>query len=111
MSAQYISDEQFKLVQESAATNLTAWMNSDVVKTLKYFSAEDADVWALCRAHHGTIVKTADAEIGVNLPPLSNCSSPRCRCYFRPCNISIECDLLTSAAATSSAAAQSSSRS
>jgi len=38
----------------------------------------------------GTVVKTADAEIGVNLPPLPACSSSRCRCYFRPCDISIE---------------------
>jgi len=43
-----MSDAQFKLIQETAAQNLTAWKNSGVVKTLKFFSAEDADVCAAC---------------------------------------------------------------
>ena len=78
-----------KLIHETAAQNLLAWKNSGVVKTLKYFSAEDEDACASCRAHDGTIITIADAEISVNLPPLLTCSSSRCRCYFRPRDISI----------------------
>ena len=34
-----MSDQQFKLVQQTAAHNLAAWKDSGVVKTLKYYSA------------------------------------------------------------------------
>jgi hypothetical protein len=85
-----MSDEQFKLIQQTGADNLAAWKNSGVMKVPKYYSAEDADVCASCRAHHGAIVSISEAEIGVNLPPLPTCSSARCRYYFRPWDISIE---------------------
>jgi SPP1 gp7 family putative phage head morphogenesis protein len=90
MSAQHSSEEQFELVQQTAVQNLIAWKVSGVVKTLRWYSAEDADACAPCRARHGAVVNTADAAIGVNLPPLSTCSSARCRCYFRPSGISLE---------------------
>lgn len=76
-------------VQQIAADNLAAWKDSGVVMTLKWHSAEDPDVCATCRARHGTVPKIADAEIGVNLPPHSACSSARCRCHFRPWVFSI----------------------
>jgi hypothetical protein len=79
-----MSDEQFNLVQ-----NLTAWKDSGVVEMLKWYSAKDADVCAARRAHHGIVLNISDAEIGVNLPPLPTCSSVRCRCHFRPEDISI----------------------
>jgi len=85
-----MSDQQFKLVQQTTAHNLAAWKDSGVVKTLKYYSAEDADVCATCRAHHGAILNISDSEIAVNLPRLPTCSSKRCLCYFRPWDISIE---------------------
>ena len=90
MGAQYMSVEQFKLVQQTAVHNLAAWKQSGVVKTLKYFSAEDADVWAACKARHGVLVDIAEAEIGVTLAPLPAFSSTRCRCYFRPWDVPIE---------------------
>jgi len=58
-----MSDQQFKLVQQTTAHNLAAWKDSGVVKTLKYYSAEDADVCATCRAHHGAILNISDSEI------------------------------------------------
>ena len=85
-----MSDEQYKLIHETAAQNLTAWRNSGVIKALKFLSADDPDVYVRCRALHGAIVSISDAEIGVNLPPLPACSSARCRCYFQPWDISIE---------------------
>ena len=90
MSAQYMSDEQFELVQQIAVDNLAAWKASRVVKTPKWYTAPDADVCAPCRSHHGAVVNVSDADIAVTLPPLPACSSTRCRCYFRPCDISIE---------------------
>ena len=66
MSAQYSSEEQFELVQQTAAQNLIAWKASGVVKALRWYSAEDADACAPCRARHGAVVNTADAAIGVN---------------------------------------------
>jgi len=45
-----MSDEQFKLIQQTASQNLTAWKKSGVVKTQKYHTAADADVCASCRA-------------------------------------------------------------
>ena len=90
MSAHYMSDQQFELVQQAAVLNLAAWKASGVVKTLKYYSADDANVCAACKAHHGGVVSIWDAEIGANLPPLPDCSSRRCRCYFRPEDVSIQ---------------------
>jgi len=90
MSAHYMSDEQFKPVQETAAQNLATWKTSGVVKTVKYYGAQDTDVCAACRARHGVVVNISEAEIGTNLPPLPACSSGRCRCYFRPWDVSIE---------------------
>ena len=57
-------------VREIATGNLNAWKEAGVVKTLKYCSAEDTEVCAPCRQHHGTIVMSADGWIGGNLPPI-----------------------------------------
>jgi SPP1 gp7 family putative phage head morphogenesis protein len=70
--------------------NLDAWRASGVVKTVKYYSAEDDDVCAECKKRHGSIIGIDDAKMGVNLPPLDVCSGKRCRCYFRPWDICTE---------------------
>jgi SPP1 gp7 family putative phage head morphogenesis protein len=77
-------------LREVATGNLHAWKESGVVKTLKYYSAEDTDVCAPCRQRHGTIVMIADGWIGGNLPPIDACVSGRCRCYFRPWDVSLQ---------------------
>ena len=89
MSTHYMSEEQFALVQRANADNLAAWKHSGVVNSLKWYSAEDEDVCPACRAHDGRIIPISDAKLGVNLPPHEACISTRCRCYFRPSDISI----------------------
>jgi hypothetical protein len=59
MSTHYMSDEQFKLVQQTAAHNLAAWKASGVVKTLKWYTAQDTDVCAACQARSGAVVNTS----------------------------------------------------
>jgi hypothetical protein len=73
-----------------ARNNLDAWRASGVVKTLKHYTAEDAGVCAERSNRHGSITAIGDAEVGVNLPPVHACSNGRCRCYFRPWDISSE---------------------
>jgi SPP1 gp7 family putative phage head morphogenesis protein len=85
-----MSAENLALVKETALSNLIAWKKSGVVKSLKYYSAEDVDVCAACKAHHGSIVTIEDGTVGVNLPPLGACSCAKCRCYLRPWDISTE---------------------
>jgi SPP1 gp7 family putative phage head morphogenesis protein len=77
-------------LREIAVANLDAWKQSGVVKTLKYYSAEDAEVCSQCRQHHGMIVRTDEAVIGSNLPPIDGCLNWRCRCYFRPWDVSLQ---------------------
>jgi SPP1 gp7 family putative phage head morphogenesis protein len=60
-------------LREIATGNLDAWKASGVVKTLKYYSADDAEVCSSCKQHHGLIVKVDDTAIGKNLPPLGAC--------------------------------------
>jgi len=90
MTAHYMSDENFALVQETAAANLAAWTRSGVVKTLMCYSAQDDDVCQTCREHQGRIVKIDEATIGLNIPKFDGCSCIQCRCYFRPWDISTE---------------------
>jgi hypothetical protein len=77
-------------LREIATGNLNAWKASGVVKTLKHYSAEDTEVCAPCRQHHGTIVTIADGRIAGNLPPINACVNGRCRCYFRPWDVSLQ---------------------
>jgi SPP1 gp7 family putative phage head morphogenesis protein len=77
-------------LREIATGNLHAWKEFGVVKTLKYYSAEDTEVCAPCRRHHGAIVTIADGRVGQNLPPLDACVNERCRCYFRPSDVSLQ---------------------
>jgi len=79
-----------RFMSSEGAQNLRTWSRSGVVKTLRCYSAEDADVCRECRALDGTIIKIEDAEIGTNLPPLKTCRAKRCRCYFRPWDISVD---------------------
>lgn len=84
------NDEKFALIKQIAVNNLQAWRLSGVVRTLKCYSAQDRDVCPQCADHLGAVVKIEDARIGINLPPFDTCTARRCRCYFRPCEISRE---------------------
>jgi SPP1 gp7 family putative phage head morphogenesis protein len=77
-------------LREIATENLNAWKEAGVVKTLKYHSAEDAEDCPPCRRHHGLIVRIDEGAIGKNLPPLDACVNERCRCYFRPWDVSLQ---------------------
>lgn len=86
--ASYMDEEQFAQANEAAARNLAAWRESGAVKTLKYHSADDADVCSACWERHGSIVRIQDSKMGDNLPPLASCGNAQCRCYFRPEEVS-----------------------
>jgi hypothetical protein len=77
-------------MREIAAANLDAWKRSCVVKTLKFYSADDGDACGTCKRHHEKIVAVEDGVIGVNLPPLDACANDRCRCYFRPWDVALK---------------------
>jgi len=77
-------------IRQIAAVNLDGWRRSGVVKTLKFYSADDAVACAVCECHHQEIVAVEDGVVGVNLPPLDDCKKARCRCYFRPWDVSVE---------------------
>ena len=85
--------------------NKTAWKQSGVVKTIKWYTAEDATVCEFCREQDGKEIAieqnfydsgdsisgsdggSMKADYGdVGAPPLH----PDCRCYVRPEEISIE---------------------
>jgi SPP1 gp7 family putative phage head morphogenesis protein len=71
--------------------NLQAWQQSVVVKTVKWYTAEDENVCPQCEALDGKTVDIGDdfftASYGDgNQPPLH----PDCRCYVRPDQISTE---------------------
>lgn len=84
-----MNDEQFAQAKETAAHNLVAWREGGVVKTLKYYTADDADVCAACWGRHGLVVQIENGTMGDNLPPLAVCESVCCRCYFRPEQVSM----------------------
>jgi hypothetical protein len=77
-------------VRDIAENNLLAWKQSGVVKTLKFYSADDGETCGLCEDHHGTVVAVEYGVLGLNLPPLDGCTSARCRCYFRPWDVLVE---------------------
>ena len=86
----------------------TAWQQSGVVKTLKWYTAENATVCPFCQAMDGKIIsvddnffdngesltvgegdnaQTMSLDYGdVETPPLH----PRCRCFVRPEDVSID---------------------
>jgi Phage Mu protein F like protein len=85
--------------------NREAWKASGVVKTVKFYTAEDAEVCQFCAALDGEEISIDDdfydagdtivgkdggtmiANYGdIETPPIH----PGCRCYIRPENISIE---------------------
>ena len=77
------------LLRKIARDNLTAWRASGVVKSVRYYTAEDESVCPECAKRAGSTVPIDEAVIGVNIPPLSTCSNRHCRCYFRPQEISL----------------------
>ena len=69
--------------------NREAWAQSGVVKSLKWFTAEDGSVCPQCAALDGKIVGMEDQFFNDdysdgNAPP----AHPDCRCYIRPEEIS-----------------------
>lgn len=85
------------------SANRTAWQQSGVVKTIKWYSAEDDDVCEFCRSIDGKVIDINAVFVGagemtgadggtmvfdsdVRNPPLHL----GCRCYCRPDEISIE---------------------
>lgn len=85
--------------------NKTAWQESGVVKSLKWYTGEDATVCEFCHEQDGKVIPITtnffdagdtimgsdggemDADYGpVGAPPLH----PNCRCYTRPEEISID---------------------
>ena len=50
---------------------------------------DDADVCAACWERHGSVVQVENGKMGDDLPPLAACESVRCRCYFRPEQVSM----------------------
>ena len=87
-----------KELAEIAASNLQAWKESEVVKTLKIYNAPNGVVCSECRKHDSAIVQIGEAKIGANLPPFPKCLSTDikqfgrrgCRCYWQPFDISLE---------------------
>ena len=77
-------------LRDIAAGNLDVWKRSGVIGSLRCYSAEDAEVCAPCRRHHGLIVRVDEGAIGKNLPPLDACVNGRCRCYFRPWDVLLQ---------------------
>ena len=77
-------------LRKIAEANLVVWKRSDVVKTLKFYSADDGDACGACQQHHGKIIAVDDGVVGFNLPPLDSRTNARCQCYFRPWDVSVE---------------------
>ena len=87
------------------ATNLAnrrAWQRSGVVKTLKWFAADDAEMCGLCASLNGKIINVSDCFLtkgdvvtddnGASIIIARNIEAPPlhegCRCYCRPDGIS-----------------------
>mgnify|MGYP003694007633 CR=1 FL=1 len=77
-------------LREIATENLNAWKEAGVVKTLKYYSAEDAEECAPCRRHHGLIVRIDEERSAKTCRRLMACVNERCRCYCRPWDVSLQ---------------------
>ena len=86
----------------SNLANKRAWQRSGVVKTLKWFAADDADMCGLCAKLNGKVVSVSDCFLkdsdiltdknGASITILRNIEAPPlhegCRCYCRPESIS-----------------------
>ncbi len=86
----------------SNLANRRAWQQSGVVKTLKWFAADDADMCGLCASLNGKIVSVNDCFLkkgdvvtdnnGASIIIARNIKAPPlhegCRCYCRPDGIS-----------------------
>lgn len=86
----------------SNLANRRAWQQSGVVKTLKWFAADDADMCGLCASLNGKIVSVNDCFLkkgdvvtdnnGASIIFVRNIEAPPlhegCRCYCRPDGIS-----------------------
>ncbi|MGB7915289.1 MAG: hypothetical protein WCF79_08375, partial [Rhodomicrobium sp.] len=82
----------------SNLANRRAWQQSGVVKTLKWFAADDADMCGLCAILNGKIVSVNDCFLkkgdvvtdnnGASIIIVRNIEAPPlhegCRCYCRP---------------------------
>ena len=83
MFARYMSAEDFALVNETASRELATWKKSQVVKTLKCYSAEDDGVCATCSQRQGSIVRIEEAVIGATIPKFDDCACVQCLIPWR----------------------------
>ena len=88
----------------SNLANRRAWQRSGVVKTLKWFAADDAEMCGLCAKLSGKVVSVSDCFLkkgdiltdknGASITILRNIEAPPlhegCRCYCRPDTISFD---------------------
>jgi len=86
----------------SNLANRRAWQRSGVVKKLKWFAADDADMCGLCASLNGKVVSVSDCFLkkgerltdknGASMTIARNIEAPPlhegCRCYCRPDGIS-----------------------
>jgi len=86
----------------SNLANRRAWQRSGVVKTLKWFAADDAEMCEFCASLNGKIVSVSDCFLkkgdvltdnnGASIVIARNIEAPPlhegCRCYCRPDGIS-----------------------
>ncbi|MEK6616884.1 MAG: hypothetical protein AABZ32_12400 [Bacteroidota bacterium] len=76
-----------------ARNNIRGWVGSNVVRSLKLYTAEDEKVCKLCRRMHGKIFPiqtTEQIDFVMNNAHIKGCENPNgCRCYWRPEEISI----------------------
>ena len=88
----------------SNLANRRAWQRSGVVKTLKWFTADGADMCGFCASLNGKIVSVSDCFLkegdiltdknGASTTIARNIEAPPlhkgCRCYCRPDTISFD---------------------
>src|SRR5208337_124334 len=88
----------------SNLANRRAWRRSGVVKTLKWFAADDSDMCGFCAKLNGKIVRVSDCLLnkgerltdmnGTSIAIVRNVEAPPlhegCRCYCRPDRISLD---------------------
>lgn len=86
----------------SNLANRRAWQRSGVVKTLKWFAADDADMCGFCASLNGKVISVSDCFLkdgdtltdknGASIMISRNIEAPPlhegCRCYCRPDGIS-----------------------
>jgi hypothetical protein len=86
---EWMSDKEAREVLKIALASLKSWRATGVVHSFRIYCAHDDDTCDACNSHAGNIGNIERAYIAVTLPPFPECSARRCRCYFRPEDISV----------------------